>query len=364
MAANNPRDTDKGSNDNANSDIVKSSDSGNDIDNNMTIGEWLFKFTALESNPKALKKDIEDKPYSLGTIRLYALYYRVIAKYPQFTCIKMNDITERDLLSFLGKLSKDKNRNGIEYKGTRAFHGIKCFLRMAFSEYEKKALSGALWNNPFKEIRMKKFNHKPFDALQENEVKRLLSINFKKPLEKAICHVMFYCGLRKGEIFSLKWGDLDFEREVIYVRRAFQSYVGRKRVLGPTKNKKERVVPFPPIVQNAVKEYKDSDSGSVKNIANDFIFTGKEGKALNSNWLRYSLTKGLKAAAIDTGGRKIAPHSCRSSLALILSNHNEPLINIQNLLDHSSLNITKKHYLPTKTDIGSISEKLAMFSMQ
>jgi site-specific recombinase XerD len=148
---------------------------------------------------------------------------------------------------------------------------------------------------------------------------------------------------------------------VISIKKAWQSYNSRDRLLGPTKNKKERVVPFPPIVQNVIREYvKDNVKGSGND--DSFLFIGKKGQVFNANWLRYHLDKWLIKAGIDKGGRRIVPHSCRSSLALLLSNHHEPLINIQNLLDHKTLTTTKRHYLPTKTDIKSITAKIGGIS--
>jgi integrase len=113
------------------------------------------------------------------------------------------------LLAFLKELSLSKTKDGRPFKGTRTFHGIKCFLKMAFSSYAEECTIP--WTNPFQELHIKPFGHTPYDALEEEETCKLLNIDFDRPIEKAVCYTMFLCGLRKQEIFALKMGDLDFE---------------------------------------------------------------------------------------------------------------------------------------------------------
>ena len=94
------------------------------------------------------------------------------------------------------------------------------------------------------------------EAFTENEV-----LEFFKPgvlqrtMELAVCAIMFLSGLRRSEIFALKPEDLDWVTPKITVRRAWQNFDNKeKRVLGPTKGKKERLAPFDPVLQEAIKK--------------------------------------------------------------------------------------------------------------
>jgi hypothetical protein len=89
--------------------------------NNITVGEWVRLFTNIDGNPKALKKDIEGRPYSLGTVKNNQMWYKKIAKYTGFMNLKMNEVREADILGLLKLLSETKAKDGRDYKETRAF---------------------------------------------------------------------------------------------------------------------------------------------------------------------------------------------------------------------------------------------------
>lgn len=62
-----------------------------------------------------------------------------------------------------------------------------------------------------------------------------------------------FCGFRASELRGLRWQEVDFEAKAIHVRQRAARYnkIGRpKSVAG------ERTVPVPPLVLNALREWK------------------------------------------------------------------------------------------------------------
>jgi integrase len=62
-----------------------------------------------------------------------------------------------------------------------------------------------------------------------------------------------FTGLRASELRGLRWGDVDFKRGELHVRQR----VDRYKSIGPPKSESgQRTVPLPPIVLNALREWK------------------------------------------------------------------------------------------------------------
>ena len=85
-------------------------------------------------------------------------------------------------------------------------------------------------------------------------------------------------GLRQGEVFGLRVGDVDFLRRVVHVRQQVRIEANRPR-FAPPKGRKERSVPLPDVVAVALAEhlrrYPSRDG---------LVLTSREGKPLNRNY--------------------------------------------------------------------------------
>lgn len=77
-----------------------------------------------------------------------------------------------------------------------------------------------------------------FTALEPHEVE-LLAENAATDQDAVIFTVAAYSGLRLGELRGLRWGDIDWTRQLIFVRRSFTVDAD-----GPTKSGKVRSVPL------------------------------------------------------------------------------------------------------------------------
>lgn len=83
-------------------------------------------------------------------------------------------------------------------------------------------------------------------------------------------------GMRRGEIFGLKWGDIDFDRAVLHVRR---SYVDGVEGLPKTESSR-RPLPLPAQVMEALKTWKDQTPFS---HVDDWVFASETGCLLRSS---------------------------------------------------------------------------------
>ena len=235
--------------------------------------------------------------------------------------------------------------------GTRTFAGVIGLIRMTFKEYQRR---NRKWINPFQYIDSPVYRKKKRDALSEEEIFKLFSPGvFQRTIELAICSAMFLSGLRRSEISALKPEDLDWYTPKITVKRAWQNFDSKKRVLVPPKGKRERDAPFDPILQEAIKKLWE------ENGKHEFVFCWKNGMVIGPAWIYHNFKKWLQRAGIELNGREIVPHSSRHSLASLLEEKGVSLRYIQELLGHSDLQTTKGYLHSTEKTIRDIGKKIS-----
>jgi len=318
----------------------------------ITVGAWIKKFTAMETNPRTGINVSKNRPFSCDTIAHYADYYRLHVKDDPIAELKMAEVEEDDILEYIVRLSNGelKDKSGRKMGGTRKFVLVVSFLRTAFNEYQRKYKTPG---NPFQYIEKPKYYKKQRDALTEDEMLKLFMPGVLKDVEElAVCAVMFLSGLRRAEVSALKPADLDWVTPKIVVRRSWQMFNSKAREMGPPKGKKERDAPFDPILQEAIKKlWADNGKG-------EYVFTLKNGKAIGPSWIICRFTKWLDKAGIELGGREIVPHSSRHSLASLLETRGVSLRYIQDLLGHSDLKTTIGYLHSTEKTIRDIGNKI------
>jgi integrase len=210
------------------------------------------------------------------------------------------------------------------------------------------------WIDPFQYVKKPKYHSRERDFLSEDEMIKLFYPGvLQRPMEVAVCAVIFLSGLRRSEVSALKPEDLDWHTPKIVVRRAWQNFGSKsKRVLGPPKSKRERVAPFDPVLQDAIRKL------WAENGRHEFVFCHKDGSVIGPNWTKFNLSKWLDRAGINTEGREIVPHSARHSLASMLEEKKVPIRYIQELLGHSSMKTTKTYLHSTERTIRDSGSKI------
>jgi integrase len=287
----------------------------------------------------------------------------------------MNSLEQTDMLEFMSRMGeikinlprKKKNQKkggGYKMAGTRTFEIVIKFVRMTFREYGK---THPRWLNPFQSIDAPTSPEAiPRDILDDTEVIKLFSSGaFTDKMERAVCAVMYWAGLRRGEIFALRPENLDWKTPKIHVENAWKNFGSKDRELGDPKWHKKRDVPFPVQVQEAIKELW-AEQGK-----HEFVFAWRKGSTKHrhismrecdipgARWTRERLKKWLSRAGIDTGGRNIVPHSARHSLATLLEQENVSLRYIQDLLGHSDYKTTKGYLHTVEGTLAKVGNRIS-----
>ncbi len=138
------------------------------------------------------------------------------------------------------------------------------------------------------------------------------AINMAEEKEKFIVLLLYTTGLRISELTSLKLSDIK------------EQWI---RVLG--KGNKHRDVPLLAEVKELKDKYLSQNSVKV------FLFE-KNGEKLSENSLRYIVNKVFRRVSL-----KVTPHQLRHSYATALLNGGAPIVDVSELLGHSSMATTQ-----------------------
>jgi len=320
------------------------------------VGEWLEKFTAIETSPRTGINAAENRPYSVATLKGYKKDFECHIKNDPLCQLKMTEVEEEDALEFVTRMSMKKLKRGEKMGGTRTFVKVIKFVRMAFRAFGQKR-SNCRWINPFQNMKAPKHKSPKRAYLTEDEM--LMFFNpgvLQTTMELCVCSALYLAGMRRAEVFALKPHDLDWATPKINLCRAWQDFDSADKVIGTLKEKKPREAPFDAILQEAIKKLWE------ENGKHEFVFSFKKpirGKmAPGAFWLKKHFYQWIERAGIELNGRNITPHSSRHSLASLLENRGVSLRYIQEMLGHSKLETTKIYLHTPDNIIREMGKKL------
>lgn len=249
------------------------------------------------------KNYLEVRRYGDSTVKSYTEAIKVFLRY--FREREISEITNEDCIEF--------NSNYILKNGYSSSYQnqIVNAIKLYFREVEKSAIDiDQLWRPK----RAKTLPH----VLNKEEIKQLLQCigNLK---HKCMLSLIYSCGLRCGELLSLKLMDIDSVRMMIFIREA--------------KGKRDRIVPLSPKILELLRDYYKTVRTKV------YLFEGQnEGDAYGSRSLQLVLKAAVAKAKID---KPVTLHWLRHSYATHLLDNGTDVRYIQELLGHKSLRTTE-----------------------
>lgn len=156
------------------------------------------------------------------------------------------------------------------------------------------------------------------NVLSKEEVKQILEAHGNIKHKTMLC-LIYSCGLRRGELLSLKPGHIDSKRNIVTIIQA--------------KGRKDRIVPLSPKILVMLRDYYKIYKPTV------WLFEGHEKGAPYSD---KSLQSVLKQALVKAGITKpVSLHWLRHSYATHLLESGTDLRYIQELLGHSRSRTTE-----------------------
>ncbi len=242
------------------------------------------------------------------TIRFYHFTAGRFVKYLEDNgVIKPKDLTARYIRAYLSSLVEQNLSDSYIHGHARA---IKTLTRFWYEE------------NYIQEIpkfQMPTIAKKRLPVLTAKEVKKALS-TCTNNRDKAIILMLVDTGLRRAELCALNWGNIDISSGIVRIAKG--------------KGGKARSVVAGIKTRRALLAYRRE----VDHEDDKPTFQTNSGKRLSDN--------GLRSALLRIGNRAnihITPHALRRTFATLSLRAGMNLIELQAMLGHSSLDMTRKY---------------------
>ena len=143
--------------------------------------------------------------------------------------------------------------------------------------------------------------------------------------------VLFWTGLRIGELLALRPSDIDLEARTLTVNKSFQTIDGKEVITEPKTRRSRRVIPLPEKLCEEIREY---EAALYEPDLDDRLFP------FTKHYFHQQMSKGCDAAGIE----KIRLHDLRHSHAALLIQLGIPILLISERLGHEDIQTTLRTY--------------------
>lgn len=180
-------------------------------------------------------------------------------------------------------------------------------------------------------------------VLNRNEIEILLK-QAKRNDHRFFPHwtLALLTGMRSGELYSLRWKDVDLVTGKINISKAWTRYNGE----GPTKTAKNRIYPISKECRKFLEELK------LKSEEKEYVLPRLW------EWSQGDQAKVLKSFCEEIGITPVKFHDLRATFITQMLNNGVPLSKVMAIVGHSSLKTTQGYLRLSGKDIEGATEDL------
>ncbi|MCH5194543.1 MAG: site-specific integrase [Oscillospiraceae bacterium] len=253
---------------------------------------------------------------------------------PYFAKRKLSEITAKDVIEWQNEIRQLTDKKGKHYSQTylKTVHNqLSALFNHAVRYYE-------LSSNPAAKVgNMGKEEHKEMLFWTMEEYQQFSEAMMDKPLSFYAFEMLYWCGIREGELLALTPKDFDFKANTVTINKSYQRLKKRDVITSPKTPKSNRVIAMPQILADEMKEYLGMFYSATDN---DRIFP------VTKHYLKHEMERGCKA----TGVKQIRIHDLRHSHVSLLIEMGFTALAIADRVGHESIDITYRyaHLFPSK----------------
>mgnify|MGYP000147955386 FL=1 len=229
---------------------------------------------------------------------------------------------------------KHANKSGEKYSPVylRSIHSqLSAIFNHAVKYY-------GLRENPCKKAGcMGKKKNREMQFWTKEEYLKFAEVMMDKPLSFYAFEMLYWCGIREGELLALTPADFDFEKRTVSITKSYQRLNGQDLITTPKTEKSNRVIQMPQFLVDEIQDYLKQ----LYNIqSNNRMFT------VTKSYLHHEMDRGAKEANI----KRIRIHDLRHSHVSLLIDMGFSATAIADRVGHESIDITYNyaHLFPSK----------------
>jgi integrase len=253
---------------------------------------------------------------------------------PYFQKRKLSEITAKDIIDWQNEIRELTDCHGRPLSKTylKTVHNqLSAIFNHAIRYY------GLQINPAQKAGNMGMEEKKEMLFWTKDEYTKFSEAMMDKPISYYAFEMLYWCGIREGELLALTPADFNFDRGTVSINKSYQRINKQDVITTPKTPKSIRVIQMPKFLCEEIQDYfkmfysLDSDSR---------IFP------ISKNYLHREMARGSKA----TGVKRIRIHDLRHSHVSLLIDMGFTALAIADRVGHESIDITFRyaHLFPTR----------------
>lgn len=263
---------------------------------------------------------------------------------PYFADRKLQEIKTADIRQWQNMIMNHRDANGKGYSQVylKTIHNqMSAILNHAVNFYDLKS------NVARKAGSMGKEKSKEMLFWTKEEYLKFAEVMMDKPQSYYAFEVLYWCGIREGELLALTPADFDLDKGLLSITKSYQRLKGRDVITDPKTPKSVRVIQMPQFLTDEIRDYLKS---LYKVQPDQRIFE------VTKSYLHHEMDRGAKAAGV----KRIRIHDLRHSHVSLLIEMGFSALAIADRVGHESVDITYKyaHLFPSKQQ--EMAQKLDM----
>ena len=263
---------------------------------------------------------------------------------PYFSKMRMSEVEPIDIIRWQNSLMEATDKNGNKFAPTY-LRSIDNQLHAIFNHAERYY---NLSPNPVSKVsKMGAKESKEMLFWTKDEYLKFSDAIMDKPLSFYAFEMLYWCGIREGELLALTPADFDFEKCTVSISKSYQRLNGQDLITTPKTEKSNRVITMPQFLADEMQDYLKMlyDVGE-----NDRMFT------VTKSYLHREMDRGAKEAGV----KRIRIHDIRHSAVSLLIDMGFSATAIADRVGHESIDITYNyaHLFPSKQ--AEMADKLNM----
>ena len=263
---------------------------------------------------------------------------------PYFGKLKMSSITPQQIVRWQNELINYRDKDGAPYSPVY----LKSIQNQISAIFNHAVRYYNLKENPCKKAgSMGKKKNREMAFWTKDEYLQFIDAMMDKPLSFYAFEMLYWCGIREGELLALAPADFDFDKRTVTINKTFQHTGGKDIITPPKTEKSNRTITMPRFLADEMQEYlkMQYDIG-----LDDRMFP------VTKSYLYREMQRGCQ----ETGVNRIRIHDLRHSHISLLIDQGFSAVAIANRVGHESIDITYNyaHLFPSKQ--AEMADKLDM----
>ena len=263
---------------------------------------------------------------------------------PYFGKRKLSEITAKDVMDWQNAIRGLTDAKGKPYSPTylKTVHNqLSALFNHAVRYYGLQVNPAAKAGNMGVEERREML------FWTKEEYLKFADAMMDKPLSYYAFEMLYWCGIREGELLALTPADFDFEKGTVSISKSYQRLNGQDLITTPKTEKSNRVITMPQFLTDEIQDYLKMLYGIGPD---DRMFT------VTKSYLHREMDRGAKEAGVP----RIRIHDIRHSAVSLLIDMGFSATAIADRVGHESIDITYNyaHLFPSKQT--EMADKLNM----